>query len=132
VIERAKSQVTGGEAFEEVAKSMSDDTSATNGGDLGALTEDQMSPAIRDALKKLRIGETSSVLGDQKSRFFLLKLVDITSSETERYKQMKEEIRNQLAASEYQRQIQLWLDRQRQTASIHLHGEKSEKEGARQ
>ncbi len=132
VIERAKSQVTGGESFEEVAKSMSDDSSATNGGDLGVLTEDQMSPAIRDALKKLRIGETSGVLGDQKSRLFLLKLVDIASSETERYKQMKEEIRNQLAASEYQRQIQLWLDRQRQTASIHLHGEKSEKEGARQ
>jgi hypothetical protein len=33
---------------------------------------------------------------------------------------MKDEIRNHLAAAEYQHQISLWLDRQRQNAFIHL------------
>ncbi len=122
VIERARKQILGGEPFEDVAKTMSDDPSAAQGGDLGRLTEDQMSPQIKDALKKLKIGECSQVLGDPKSRFFLLKLVDISSAESDQLKQVKEEIRGQLAASEYQRQIELWLGRQRQSASIHLPG----------
>jgi hypothetical protein len=91
-----------------------------------------MSPVIREALKKLKIGETSQVLGDAKTRYFILKLVDVTSAESDRFKQQKEEIRGQLAAGEYQRQIQLWLDRQRQTASIHRTGQKRAAETASQ
>jgi peptidyl-prolyl cis-trans isomerase SurA len=132
VIVRARKQIHGGEAFEDVAKAVSDDPSASNGGDLGTLTEDQMSPVIREALKKLKIGETSQVLGDAKTRYFILKLVDVTSAESDRFKQQKEEIRGQLAAGEYQRQIQLWLDRQRQTASIHRTGQKRAAETASQ
>jgi peptidyl-prolyl cis-trans isomerase SurA len=123
-IDRAKKQVGGGEPFEEVAKAISDDSTASSGGDLGTLTEDQMSPGIRDALKKLKIGESSEVLGDPKSRFFILKLVDVTSAESDKLKQQREEIRTRLAAAEYQRQIQLWLDRQRQTASVHRSGQR--------
>ena len=36
---------------------------------------------------------------------------------------MKDEIRSQLSAGEYQHQIQLWLDRQRQGSFIHRRGE---------
>ena len=125
VITRAKKELQTGEAFEEVAKRISDDASASSGGDLGTLTEDQMSPAIRDHLKGLKIGQISDVLGDAKSGFFILKLVDVKATEGDRYEKVKEEIRSHLAASEYQHQIGLWLERQRQTAFIHRAGQPS-------
>ncbi|MBC7693021.1 MAG: peptidylprolyl isomerase [Methylotenera sp.] len=123
--ERALAAVKSGEAFEDVAKRLSDDATAATGGDLGTLTDDQMSPAIRDPLKKMQIGQVSGVLGDYKSRFFILKLIDITSTQNDQLLKMTNEIRSQLAATEYQRQVALWIERQRQNAFIHRSGESS-------
>jgi hypothetical protein len=50
-------------------------------------------------------------------------VTDIQSGETSRLEKVKEEIRAQLAAGEYQHQIQLWLERNRQSAFIHLAGQ---------
>lgn len=123
--ERALQAVKGGESFEEVAKRFSDDASASSGGDLGTLTDEQISPAIRDQLKKLQIGQVSDIFGSPSQGFYILKLVDVQSNESARLEKMKEEIRNQLLAAEYQHQIQLWLERQRQSAFIHRAGEAS-------
>lgn len=125
VASRALQRIKEGESFEEVAKSVSDDFTASSGGELGTLTEDEMSKDIRQELKKLKIGETSDVLGSADSRYFILKLVDVSSTRTKRFEQAKEEIRNQLAATEYQRQISLWLDRNKQDAFIRRAGEPS-------
>ncbi len=116
---RALQAIKAGESFSEVARRMSDDPTASSGGELGSLTEDQMAPAIRKELKKLKVGETSGVLGDLKSRLFILKLTDMSSGDDSDFGRIKEEIRNQLAAAEYERQIQLWLERQGQIAFIH-------------
>lgn len=123
--ERALQAIRGGEAFEEVAKRFSDDASASSGGDLGTLTEEQISPAIREQLKTLQIGQVSPLFGNPSQGFYILKLVDVQSSESGRLEKMKEEIRNHLLAAEYQHQIRLWLDRQRQSAFIHRVGETS-------
>jgi len=126
---KALKDIRAGEPFEEVAKRVSDDGSATAGGDLGTLTEDQMSPAIREQAKKLKIGEVSEIFGGGSAgRYYILKLVDVKSNETERLEKMKEEIRGQLAAGEYQHQISLWLERQRQSAFIHRAGEAAVRE----
>ncbi len=123
--ERALRDLRGGEPFEEVAKRISDDPSREQGGDLGTLSEEALSPAIREQTKKLKIGEVTPVFGSPTSAFVLVKLVDIVSADNEKFEKMKEEIRNQLAASEYQHQISLWIERQRQTAFVHRAGEKS-------
>ena len=126
VAEDAAKSLKKGEVFDEVAKRVSDDPSAKSGGDLGTLTEDQISPVMREQLKKLKIGETSPVFGGGKSSaFFILKLMDIQAGEGDQYEKAKDEIRNHLYAAEYQHQIQLWLERQRQTAFIHRSGELS-------
>lgn len=124
VAQRASDSLKGGEAFEEVAKRMSDDSTAQAGGELGELTDDQMSPAIREEAKKIQIGQTSPVFGGpQAGAFLIIKLNDVKSGENDRLEKQKEEIRNQMIASEYQHQIVLWLERQRQTAFIHKAGE---------
>ncbi|MEK7690649.1 MAG: peptidylprolyl isomerase, partial [Bdellovibrionota bacterium] len=60
---RALKQIRSGEAFEDVAKRVSDDAVAAAGGDLGAVTEDHLSGPIREQLKKLKIGEVSDLFG---------------------------------------------------------------------
>jgi peptidyl-prolyl cis-trans isomerase SurA len=112
-----------GEPFEDVAARVSDDASGKSGGDLGTLSEDQMSPLIRTNLKKLQIGETSDVISGPGGQLFILKLVDVLSSDSDRYNKMKDEIRNNLAAAEYQHQITLWLERQRQNSFVRKAGE---------
>lgn len=118
----ARKALENGEAFEEVAKRVSDDATAPSGGDLGELTDDQMSAQIRTELKKLKIGQITTVLQKQDG-FFILKLVDLKSAESERYEKNKEEIRQQLSTAEFQHQIALWLERQRLNSFIHRAGD---------
>lgn len=115
--------IRGGEAFEEVAKRASDDSNAQNGGELGTMTEDQMSPIIRAELKKLRIGGVSDVVTNPGIGYMIFKLANIESGESAQYEKKAEEIRASLATNEYQRQIELWLERERQKAFIHKAGE---------
>jgi len=122
---RALQEIRRGEPFEDVAKRISDDPTAETGGDLGTLTEEQMSPFIKSILKNLQIGQTSEVISAPDGRLMILKLADLISADTERYEKMKDEIRNHLASSEYQHQISLWLERQRQVAFIHKAGQPS-------
>ena len=125
-LQRALTALKSGEAFDEVARRVSDAPNASAGGDLGVLAEDQMSPAIRDQVKKLKIGEVSPIFSSGDS-LTIVKLVDIQSEESSVFDKKKEEIRARLYAAEYQGQIQLWLDRQMQNAFIHKVGASASK-----
>ncbi len=114
-----------GESFTEVAKRFSDGPNADGGGDLGVLSEEQMNPLIRAQVRKLRAGEVGEIFGSPKEGYFIVQLVEIVAGEDLRLVRMKEEIRGQLAADEYQRQITLWLERQRQDAVIYVAGTKA-------
>jgi peptidyl-prolyl cis-trans isomerase SurA len=118
-----------GESFEEVAKQISDDPTASSGGDLGTLSEDQILPTIRDRVKNLQPGQFSEIFetGNPVSYTFL-KLVDIKTTDSSQLEKMKDGIRNQLVTQEFQHQISLWLERQRQSAFIHRAGEDFAKE----
>ena len=118
-IERASKEIQDGQPFEEVAKRVSDDPSAAAGGDLGVVPGDVLSKEIRDALVKLSPNQVSGVLGGPKSRYFLLQLLGTQSLAKERNQKVTDEVRAKLAAVEYQRQILLWIERQRQGAFVH-------------
>lgn len=122
---RALKAIREGDSFEEVAKRFSDDGSASSGGELGTLTEDQMSPAIRAQLKNMKIGQVSEIFGNPSVAYYIVKLEDVNSDENSHFEKMKEEIRGQLMAAEFQHQIELWVERQRQNAFIHMAGEPS-------
>lgn len=120
IAKQALEQVRSGESFEEVARRVSDDTGTKHtGGDLGTLTEDQMSELIRAEVKKLQIGQVSDVFGTTQS-YYILKLIDVQSAESERLEKMKEEIRGQLLSREYEHQVKLWQERKRQSAFVHI------------
>ncbi|MEN9723981.1 MAG: hypothetical protein RJB38_1967 [Pseudomonadota bacterium] len=118
-VERASIALKSGDSFEEVARRFGDDSSGDSSIDLGLLNEDQMSPSIRKEVKKLKVGGVSPVFGDPTSQLFILKLSDISTGDDSRLKAAQEEIRAQLTVAEYHHQLQLWLSRQEQQASIH-------------
>lgn len=122
-IDAAHKAVRSGQDFADVAKDYSTDASAEGGGELGVFTEEQMNKNIRGELKKLRVGETSPILGNAKSGFFFIRLAAVQTADDQRLKQVSDQIRGQLASSEYQRQLALWLERQRQTAFIRRAGD---------
>ncbi len=111
------------EDFASVAKRYSEDSSAETGGELGTFTAEQMNPLIRSELKKLKVGETSPILGNAKTGFFFVRLASIGAGDDARLQQASEQIRAQLAGGEYQRQLELWLERQRQAAFIRRAGD---------
>jgi len=117
--ERAQTAIKAGDSFDEVAKRYSDDATAASGGDLGSLTEDQMSPAIKKEIKTLKVGQVSATIGDPNQRVIILRLADISSGDDARFQKVRDEIRNQLTAAEYQKQIQFWIERQERQAFIH-------------
>jgi peptidyl-prolyl cis-trans isomerase SurA len=122
-IASAAKAIASGRDFSAVAKDVSQDPSAENGGELGTLTEDQMNKGIRDQLKKMKPGETSPVLGSAKSGWFILHLGAVKVAEDQHMKAASDQIRAQIAGTEYQRQLALWLERQRQTAFIRRAGD---------
>jgi peptidyl-prolyl cis-trans isomerase SurA len=115
-----------GERFESVAKRASDDPSSTHGGDLPPLQEDQMSSSIKKAVDSLKLGEIQTVYESALNSYLIIKLIDIKSSDDTLYEQVKENIKNQMVAAEYQHQISLWLQRQKQSSFLHLAGDERE------
>lgn len=119
VLAQALSEIRGGASFEEVSKKVSDTP-----GELGVLTEDQLSGALRETLKTLKIGEVSEIVAsNDRSHFDIFKLVDVKTGDQDIFLKQKEEIRAKLMSQEYQRQIQLWIERQRQSAFVHKRGQ---------
>ena len=119
-VQRAVQAIRAGEVFAEVSKRFSDDPSATSGGELGTFTEDEMSPIIKSNIKKMKIGETSEILGDDKSSYFVLRLADLKTGQEEKLTKMRDEIKNQLMVSEFQHQISLWIERKRSDSYIYV------------
>lgn len=131
IASKALADIKGGQSFADVAKRVSDDASSESGGDLGFLTESSMSSDFRAAVRKMRSGDTSPVLGDAKSSFFILKLEDVKSSGDETFQREKEAIRAELTTQEFMTQYRLWLERQRNQAHISLAGQRSFKKNPR-
>jgi peptidyl-prolyl cis-trans isomerase D len=75
-IKKALSRVKGGEAFDKVAREVSEDASAASGGDLGLFSREQMIGEFSDAAWKLKVGEISEPVRTPFG-FHLIRLTDI-------------------------------------------------------
>ena len=117
---RAEEEIKAGHSFEEVAKKYSQSPSAATGGELGKFSESEMSPIIREQIKQMKQGQVSPIIGSKDTNFMILKLAEIRTEMDTEFNSRKEEIRNQLAAQEFKRQIDLWVTRKRQEAFVNV------------
>ncbi len=114
----ALTSIKQGEPFGEVAKRVSDDPSAQNSGELGFVSEEQLAEPLRSSVRKLQIGGLSDLVRTP-TGFMIVKLMDIKSAENQKLKELKEQIREQLAKDEYKKQLYLWAERAKNDAYIH-------------
>jgi peptidyl-prolyl cis-trans isomerase SurA len=124
-ITAAAAELSSGVPFVNVSKKYSDHPNAENGGDMGFLSLTEMSGEIRKHVEKLRPGQVSSVFGGVNTKYALLRVSDIKSTDTADFEKAKEQILNELSATEYQQQLGLWLDRQKAKSFILKHGQGS-------
>ncbi|TKB06621.1 SurA N-terminal domain-containing protein [Desulforhopalus sp. IMCC35007] len=109
-----------GQDFKALAKKFSDLPSATDGGDIGIFTLDEMAEAMRSAVKDLKPGELSPIVEIQSGyQFFKLLSGDsdaivVTSS----YEKNKEEIREKLYETKMQEAYQDWVKKLKESAYI--------------
>lgn len=106
-------------SFSEAAKKYSEDSSSSpKGGDLGEMSESQISPLIKKNIRGISIGQVSPILGDSKSGFFIFTVDNKFTSHEAGLKIHADEIRARLTSAEFTKQIRFWLERKKQSAFI--------------
>jgi peptidyl-prolyl cis-trans isomerase C len=104
-------KLKGGAKFEDVAKAESTDNSKANGGDLGWFTTARMVKPFGDAVKGLKVGETTTEPVQTQYGWHVIKLVDTRDAPFEQFK-------GQLSNSLMQKKFQDYIENLKKTAKI--------------
>lgn len=117
---RIQQLVENGQDFKTLAKKFSDLPSASDGGDIGIFTLDEMAPAMRSAVKDLKPGEISAIVELQSGyQFFkLLSGEDEAIVVTSSLESSKEEIRDKLYESKMEEAYKIWVKNLKESAYI--------------
>jgi peptidyl-prolyl cis-trans isomerase C len=104
-------KLKGGAKFEDVAKAESTDNSKANGGDLGWFTTARMVKPFGDAVKGLKVGETTTDPVQTQYGWHVIKLVDTRDAPFDQFK-------SQLSNGIMQKKFQDYIDGLKKTAKI--------------
>ncbi|WP_456387342.1 peptidylprolyl isomerase [Desulfolithobacter sp.] len=120
--EEIREQALAGKDFKELARKYSDLPSSADGGDIGVFKADEMAPAMREAVVKLKPGEISELV-ETPSGFQIFKLLSSKQGQIVAkvpYDEVKEEIRNILYQQETKELFDNWLKKMRENAYIKI------------
>lgn len=114
-----ESAIKGNDSFSSLAKKYSEDPSEKNGGRMGYIYKNKLSPAFSDAAFKLKVGQISSIL---KSPFgyTLLKSVGRKMGAFKAFKQVKPEIFSILEKNRVDKYLAKFLKKARKDAYIKM------------
>ncbi|TDR57314.1 peptidyl-prolyl cis-trans isomerase D [Halomonas ventosae] len=94
ILEQVQERLAGGEAFDQLAAEVSDDTSTSdNGGDLGVISRGFFGEAFEEAAFSLGEGEVSEIVETDNG----LHLVKVTELDRPAFEESRDELRRQLA-----------------------------------
>ena len=124
-VAKALEELAHGSSFEDVGKKLNPDVSVDLREGGGALAEEELSPQIRKIVEKLKQGEMTRPISMPDGSTLILKLVEIKTSNESELAKNRDQIYNRLASAEYQKQISLWIERQKQKAVIRFASEPS-------
>jgi peptidyl-prolyl cis-trans isomerase C len=104
-------KLKGGAKFEDVAKAESTDNSKANGGDLGWFTTARMVKPFGDAVKALKVGETTADPVQTQYGWHVIKLVETRDAPFDQFK-------GQLSNGILQKKFQDYIEALKKTAKI--------------
>ena len=102
--EEALKRVKSGEDFAQVAKEYSEDSTASNGGELGTFGRGQMVSEFENAAFSMKPGEISDIIKTQYG-YHIIKVTERVD-EQKSYDDVKDEINSTLASQEYSKYIE--------------------------
>lgn len=97
-----------GEKFETLAEQNSEDPDFAPGGLFGTFKSGEFSKDIEDAIKKIQVGEVTSVIQTRQG-FHIFKLLDIKTIKDPKFEKEKPGITAQLVERNFKRQLKIWL-----------------------
>ncbi len=116
-IEEVRDRALAGESFMELVEEFSDAPSAANGGLIGPLSLDDLTPALQSQIEGLMVGGLTQVLRTQRG-FQLLRLESRTQPRVVTYQEALTEVTNAVASQKIGAEMQAYLEQLREQATI--------------
>lgn len=113
----ARARIEAGEPFAAVAKEVSDDPSASTGGDWGLLDPGMLREELKSAVTGLELGKPSDVLFTPEG-YYLLLVEERREASVKSFADVRAEIEAELRERESERLYRDWMKRLRQKYSV--------------
>ena len=117
--EAVKARLAGGEDFQEVAKQVSLDPTATKGGDLGYFQKGQLIPEIEEAAFALSPGDISDII-QTSFGFHILKVTELAQPQPKDFVSVENDINDKLVVEQKSRHFAELTDRLKRKAKISI------------
>src|SRR5687768_3140929 len=115
--EEIRQRLLKGEPFARLAADVSASASKANGGLIGPLKADELAPALRQVLDKLKVGELAEVVRTTRG-YQILKLESRTDTKVRTFEEARAAIGDRVAQTKSRAALQTYLDGLRTQASI--------------
>lgn len=116
-----EAKLKAGQSFEKLAEQFSEDPAFSKGGQLGTFRADEMSKEIEQAVRKVGPGEISGIVKTPQG-FDIIRVNKRTLISDPRLDGEREDLRRELYAEAFKRQLRLWLNQRRDEAFIRING----------
>ncbi|MDD3846567.1 MAG: peptidyl-prolyl cis-trans isomerase [Syntrophorhabdaceae bacterium] len=117
--DKAYTQLTSGTPFADVARSLSDDPSAKQGGDIGFVKRSDLLPTLRESLRNLAPGSFTMVVPTQYG-LHILKLIDVKKADVLPYEAVKKVINERMVMEESNKRYRDYMDKLKKTSYIEV------------
>jgi len=117
--EKAYKDLTAGKAFGDVARGISDDPSAKQGGDIGFVKRSDLLPTLRDSLNNLAPGSFTPVIPTPYG-LHILKLIEVKKVEVLPYESVKNAINERMVMEESNKRYRTYMDKLKKTSYIEV------------
>jgi peptidyl-prolyl cis-trans isomerase SurA len=115
--EAARKRALGGEPFPRLAAEVSDAPSKANGGLIGPISSEELSPALQTMLASMKIGDVTEPIRTARG-YQIIKLESRTESQTRTFEQARSEVSQRLGDEKVRAERMRYLERLRSQATI--------------
>jgi peptidyl-prolyl cis-trans isomerase SurA len=132
--EQIRTRIVAGESFQKIAGEESASPSKANGGLVGPISLNDLSPDLRTIIEPMKVGDVSQVLRTTRG-YQLLKLESSSPKQTLPFEQAREQISDRVFTGKRKEQLQKYLEKMRAQAIIEWKNEdvkKAYEEGIKQ
>jgi len=124
--EDVRHRLLAGEPFARLAGEVSDAQSKANGGLIGPIKSDELAPALKTMLDKIKVGEVSDVIRTQRG-YQLLALESRTEQKVKTFDEARQDISDRIAEEKRRAETQKYIEKLRASASITWHNDELKK-----